>query len=107
MILPITRKPSPSTSKLPPQLAKLGSDEIVLIELQGSLEVEGVPDGQIVGSLKIDEKTVCESYVFRSILTINIGESNLTHWTPSPGGKICHITEATCSTSQRSHVMQW
>jgi hypothetical protein len=62
MIIPITF-PSPSTEsnvdspRLPPQLAKLGHDEFVLIELQGSLSVEGVATtrGQLVGTLRVDE----------------------------------------------------
>jgi len=44
---------------LPPQLAKLGNDELVLIELQGSLDVECTDnserDGQIVGAFRLDE----------------------------------------------------
>jgi hypothetical protein len=64
MLIQITKTPSKSSHKLPPQLAKLGNDEIVLIELQGSLEVEGVQDGQLVGTLKIDPKTVRILYSF-------------------------------------------
>ncbi|EIN09965.1 hypothetical protein PUNSTDRAFT_65900 [Punctularia strigosozonata HHB-11173 SS5] len=47
-----------SRPKLPPRLVKLGdanSDELVLIELQGELETEGVKDNQVVGTLKLDE----------------------------------------------------
>jgi hypothetical protein len=58
--------PTPSTSKwsptLPPQLARIGHDEIVLVELQGALEVEcnssGERDGKPVGKLRIDESGV-------------------------------------------------
>ncbi|EGO24397.1 hypothetical protein SERLADRAFT_369636 [Serpula lacrymans var. lacrymans S7.9] len=62
MIIPITI-PSPSDTsdspKLPPQLAKLGHDELFLIELQGSLDVEGTGinerDGRLVGKLQMDD----------------------------------------------------
>ncbi|KAF8628020.1 hypothetical protein AX15_004137 [Amanita polypyramis BW_CC] len=60
MIIPIT-VPSPSLNnpKLPPPLAKISHDEFVLIELQGSLNVEcsdaADRNGQLVGDLKIDE----------------------------------------------------
>ena len=60
MIIPVTLKPpSGDGRKLPPQLASLGSGELVLIELQGSLEVQGPTDSQFVGTLEIDPKTVC------------------------------------------------
>ena len=60
MIIPITLKPPPSDGRtLPPQLANLGNGDIVLIELQGSLEVQGSTDSQFVGTLEIDPKTVC------------------------------------------------
>ena len=60
MIIPITLKPpGDGDRKLPPQLADLGNGNLFLIELQGSLEVQGPIDSQIVGTLKIDPKTVC------------------------------------------------
>jgi chromosome transmission fidelity protein 8 len=43
-----------STGSLPPQLAQLASNEMILIELQGSLEVEGDKTGEVVGTLKVD-----------------------------------------------------
>ncbi|CCL99301.1 uncharacterized protein FIBRA_01317 [Fibroporia radiculosa] len=46
-----------STRTFSPQLAQFGGDEMVLIEMQGSLEVEGNKDGQTVGKLRIDEIT--------------------------------------------------
>ncbi|KZP31744.1 hypothetical protein FIBSPDRAFT_775782 [Athelia psychrophila] len=60
MLIPINISiGSPNSSGPPPQLAKLGNDEIVLIELQGSLEVECTDpserDGQIVGKFQLDE----------------------------------------------------
>lgn len=60
MIIPVTLKPpSDDGRKLPPQLANLGNGDLVLIELQGSLEVQGSADSQFVGTLEIDPKTVC------------------------------------------------
>ncbi|KAI0077062.1 hypothetical protein K474DRAFT_1621797 [Panus rudis PR-1116 ss-1] len=41
----------------PPNLVQFGTDEIVLIELQGSLEVEGDHNGQTVGKLTVDPAT--------------------------------------------------
>lgn len=59
MIIPINIVPSGSTSRtLPPQLAQFGTDELVLIDLQGSLDVEGDKQGQTVGKLRIDDVTV-------------------------------------------------
>ncbi|RDB26118.1 Chromosome transmission fidelity protein 8 [Hypsizygus marmoreus] len=63
MIIPINIASSSSSSnpKLPPSLAKISHDEIVLIELQGSLEVEcnhpSERDGKFIGKLTIDEST--------------------------------------------------
>jgi chromosome transmission fidelity protein 8 len=61
MLIPITIT-SPSTASLPVQLTKLGNDELVLIELQGSLDVECTDnserDGQIVGTFQLDEGSV-------------------------------------------------
>ncbi|THH15332.1 hypothetical protein EW146_g5117 [Bondarzewia mesenterica] len=60
MIIPITL-PSPSSNNpnFPPTVAKLGSSELVLIELQGDLETSGDPAGQTIGTLCIspDNKT--------------------------------------------------
>ncbi|KAI0067280.1 hypothetical protein BV25DRAFT_1819607 [Artomyces pyxidatus] len=39
---------------LPPTLAQIGSSELVLIELQGELDVEGNKHGQTVGTLTVD-----------------------------------------------------
>lgn len=49
---------STSQHKFPPQLAQFGSEEVILIELQGSLEAEGDKQGQTVGKLRIDDATV-------------------------------------------------
>lgn len=64
MLIPVTFNPHPSsrsteTAKLPPALAKISNDEVVLIELQGKLEVEiaqpSDKNGKFVGKLTIDE----------------------------------------------------
>jgi len=59
MIIPINVGSSSSNPKLPPGLAKISHEEVVLIELQGSLEVECThiteSDGKLVGKLVIDE----------------------------------------------------
>lgn len=61
MIIPIniTQAGTSSLKNLPPQLAQFGTDELVLIELQGALEVEGDGQGQVVGKLSIDASGVC------------------------------------------------
>lgn len=57
MILPLTlpSKPSPGAPALPSALARLGSSELFLLELQGELEVSGDKPGQLVGRLTIDD----------------------------------------------------
>lgn len=59
MIIPINVVSSSSNEKLPPGLANISHEEVVLIELQGSLEVECTniteSDGKLIGKLKIDE----------------------------------------------------
>ncbi|KAI6123297.1 Ctf8-domain-containing protein [Pisolithus thermaeus] len=56
MIIPITiSRPGQFSAKLPSQLVTLGHDELFLIELQGTLDVEGSEmadkDGQLIGTL--------------------------------------------------------
>ncbi|KAI6042909.1 Ctf8-domain-containing protein [Pisolithus marmoratus] len=56
MIIPIAiSRPGQFSAKLPPQLVTLGHDELILIELQGTLDVEGSEkadkDGQLIGTL--------------------------------------------------------
>ena len=58
MLIPIIFNSSTS-SKLPSTLAKISNDEVVLIELQGMLEVEVAQptdkNGKLVGKLTINE----------------------------------------------------
>ena len=49
---------SPPRRQLPPQLVQFGTEGLVLIELQGALDVEGSKDGQLVGKLCVDPATV-------------------------------------------------
>lgn len=58
MIIPVNIAMSSDGSTLPPQLAKFGTDELVLIELQGSLEVDGDSAGQLVGKLDLETDPV-------------------------------------------------
>ena len=59
MIVPISISPAGSSAtRLPPQFAQFGTDEVVLVEMQGALDVEGSLNGQMVGKLTIDTETV-------------------------------------------------
>ena len=62
MLISVTLPSYSANPKLPSSLAKISHDELVLIELQGSLDVESKHpterNGQFVGKLKIDEVTV-------------------------------------------------
>ncbi len=60
MIIPINIAiPGPSTVRqLPPQFAQFGTGEVVLVELQGALEVDGDLKDQVVGKLSVDIETV-------------------------------------------------
>ena len=59
MIIPLTLPPrsSPNGAEpaLPSALARLGSSEFFLLELQGELDVSGDKHGQLVGRLTIDD----------------------------------------------------
>lgn len=66
MIIPITFASSstsrPRAQPLPPGLAQIAHGEVVLVELQGALEVEcndpSERDGRLVGTLALGEKNV-------------------------------------------------
>ena len=79
MLIPITiTSSSQSNPKLPSGLAKISHNEVVLVELQGSLEVEcnqpSERDGKLVGKLKIDDLTVNQKitdlYAFNYLLYV-------------------------------------
>ncbi|TRM64471.1 Ctf8-domain-containing protein [Schizophyllum amplum] len=60
MSIPVTIGASSAVSPLPSGLARISNNEVVLIELQGTLEVEcreeRERDGRLIGRLGIDEK---------------------------------------------------
>ena len=61
MIIPVNialGSASENGTKFPPQLVQFGSEGLILIELQGKLDVAGENDGQTIGTLKVDEATV-------------------------------------------------
>ena len=70
MIIPVTfdSAGSSTASKLPPALAKISHDEVVLIEMQGAIEVETATpqekNGKLVGRLQLDEATVRHYILF-------------------------------------------
>lgn len=63
MMIPINvAVAGPSSQHLLPQFAQFGTDELVLIEMQGALEVQGDCNGQVVGKLTVDNETVSDRY---------------------------------------------
>jgi chromosome transmission fidelity protein 8 len=59
MIVPVNIATSRTGLSFPPQLAKFGGEELVLIELQGTLEADRETAGQFVGKLDLDSDPVC------------------------------------------------
>lgn len=62
MIVPINISLSSSSdgNTFSPQLAQFGTEGLVLIELQGKLDVVGDSEGQTIGTLHIDDATVSD-----------------------------------------------
>jgi chromosome transmission fidelity protein 8 len=58
MIIPINLSPSnsPDGVQFPPQLAKFGTDEVILLELQGAFQVEGDPAGQLAARFQMQNE---------------------------------------------------
>ncbi|KAG8886408.1 hypothetical protein FRB97_004943 [Tulasnella sp. 331] len=54
MIIPLKFPDKDSYGALPSSLATLGTGEVVLVELQGFLEVDGERSGEIVGTLGLE-----------------------------------------------------
>ena len=91
MIIPInnpahSKKPE---SRFPPQLAKLGTDEIILIELQGSFQVEGDSSGQLAARLNLDN--VSNMGILNTLFDIVDtmlhspgNQTDFTHWPQPP-----------------------
>ena len=106
MIIPINLhlEPSPSSSStctFPPALAQFGSEGLVLIELQGSLEVEGDNIGQTVGKLSAEASTVS---CYRCLTGIEVNrmfteETHFTDRTPSTGRQTRESAETPCCSS--------
>lgn len=63
MIIPINIAISRNGVPLPPQLARFGTDEVVLIELQGALEVEGETADHLVGKLDLESDPVSQGHL--------------------------------------------
>lgn len=55
MIIPLKFPDFASYGALPSNLATLGSGEVVLIELQGFLEVDGERLGETIGTLGLED----------------------------------------------------
>ena len=43
----------PSPHPLPPALAKISANQTVIIELQGSIEIQGEKSGELIGNLDV------------------------------------------------------
>lgn len=66
MIIPINLSPPPPRLPTPlePALAKLGSNEVVLIELQGWLDVvEGEKENGFIGNLTMENVCIMPDFV--------------------------------------------
>ncbi len=93
MLIPITFNASESLEKLPPSLAKISHDEVVLIELQGALEIDSSRpnerDGKLVGTLSIDKdlvRSIRPPLVFSQINATSSlcpETAHTPHWAPS------------------------
>ena len=107
MIIPINLHPEPSPSSsstctFPPALAQFGSEGLVLIELQGSLEVEGDNIGQTVGKLSVETSTVGCSSRYLTGIEVNrmfTEETHFTDRTPSTGRQTRESAETPCCSS--------
>lgn len=65
MIIPVNvALDQPTARRLPPNFAQFGTDEVVLVEMQGVLDVEGEMKGQFVGKLNVDPETVRRNISF-------------------------------------------
>ena len=91
MIIPINNLTTTPRvgSGLPPVLAQLGSSELVLLELQGDLEVEGDRNGQTVGKLTVDDGLKVCYLLPHWFFTQRIaqGQAYASYWSPFTRGQ--------------------
>ena len=96
MIVPITVTPPNAFSpKLIPPIAKLGHDELFLIELQGTLDVQcpewTAKDGQLIGTLNTTDMVCAHEVDFTLSLTCLLIRTNR-----------CSRSDTTCSKARWS-----
>lgn len=81
MIIPINLNPEPDTSDLgcsfPPHIVKLGTSELVILEMQGSFHVEGLGEGddtkgRMVAKLMIGEVSTCPFLARKSLRGVRL-----------------------------------
>jgi hypothetical protein len=97
MLIPV-RLPSqvpPSEHSLPPALATLGSNETVIIELQGSIEVEGDHTNQVLATLDMSNEVSVHCLCTISFDSIFPGKADTSRWSPSVGRKDSDDTQTT------------
>lgn len=112
MIIPINTPSATAnnTSKFPPQLAKLGTEEIILIELQGSFQVEGDKSGQLAATLRFDgnEVNLLMSLQHHRWLIMRYSELKAynDHRTPPSRRQNRQSFQTTCSTGEEGSCKQ-
>ena len=84
------------TPRSHPTLARLGSSELFLLELQGELEVSGTKHGKPVGRLTIDDTNTMARYVGGVVLSHVLQPLPHVHSTLQPQSSfltsVCHVT---------------
>ncbi|KAG8908369.1 hypothetical protein FRB99_007297 [Tulasnella sp. 403] len=105
MIIPVKFPKDPDAVPLPPTLARLGSDEIVLIELQGSLDIDGEQNDveEIVGTLGLDSPdrptlTIGHHLLEGKIATLQKPFAVLSRNAPPPSAHVRSILDIASST---------
>lgn len=99
-----------SNERFPPQLVKLASNELVLIELQGALEVEGNKKGQLIGTLNLDNPFSFKRIVQRSRSGIVSSREKLflspSHWPCSASCNKQETNPVQCQSTMRKYVLR-
>ncbi|KAG8951281.1 hypothetical protein FRC04_006520 [Tulasnella sp. 424] len=109
MIIPLKFPTNTNTEELPPQLARLGSNEVVLIELQGFLEIEGeAHEGEevVVGTLSMDNPdrptlTIGNHLLEGKIVNLNKPLAVLSRNAPPPDAHVRKILSSSSSQPQQ------